>query len=155
MLEQDTECHIVNTSSAAGLVSPPGFGAYSVTKHGIVTLSETLHHELSQRQAKVKVSVLCPGLVNTRMVDAPRNRPVKLQNDPELETERRAKYADEEQGLRQATEKAMSPDQVAECVFEAIKGERFYIFTHSWVKESVQLRMEDILQERIPTNPSV
>jgi NAD(P)-dependent dehydrogenase (short-subunit alcohol dehydrogenase family) len=154
MLEQDTECHIVNTASAAGLLSPPGFGAYNVTKHGIVTLSETLHHELSQRQAKVKVSVLCPGLINTRIMDASRNRPVGLQNDPEQETERRAKYAEEEQGMRQATLKAIPPDQVAECVFEAIKDERFYIFTHSWVKDSVQVRMENILQERNPTNPS-
>ena len=62
MLEEDTECHIVNTASLAGLISSPGLGAYKVTKHAVVTLSETLYHELAERGSKVKVSVLCPGL---------------------------------------------------------------------------------------------
>ncbi len=65
MLEQDTEGHIVNTASVAGLTSGPGLGIYKVTKHGVVTLSETLYHELALRGAKVKASVLCPGFVNT------------------------------------------------------------------------------------------
>ena len=69
MLEQDTEGHIVNTASIAGLVSGPGLGIYRMTKHGVVTLSETLYHELALRGAKVKVSVLCPGFVNTRIMD--------------------------------------------------------------------------------------
>ena len=68
MLAQDTACHIVNTASMAGLVSGSGLGVYRVTKHGVVTLSETLYHELVQRGAKVKVSVLCPGYVNTRIM---------------------------------------------------------------------------------------
>src|SRR5436190_7371413 len=56
MLAQDTQCHILNTASAAGLISCPGVGVYKVTKHGVVALSETLHHELAERGAKVKVS---------------------------------------------------------------------------------------------------
>ncbi|MFH2011315.1 MAG: SDR family NAD(P)-dependent oxidoreductase [Pseudomonadota bacterium] len=151
MLEQDTECHIINTSSTAGLVSSPGFGAYNVSKHGVVTLSETLHHELSRIQSKIKVSVICPGAVNTRIMDASRNRPEELQNDPELEAERHAKYMGMEKKMRQGIEKARSPEKVAERVFEAIREEKFYILTHSWVKGSVQIRMEDIIQGRLPT----
>ena len=75
MLAQDTECHIVNTASMAGLISGPGLGAYKVTKHAVVSLSETLHHELAERAAKVRVSVLCPGFVNTRIMESARNRP--------------------------------------------------------------------------------
>ncbi len=70
MLAEDTECHIVNTASMAGLVSGPGLGAYKVTKHAVVTLSETLYHELAGRRAKVNVSVLCPGFVNTRIMES-------------------------------------------------------------------------------------
>src|SRR5262249_18260593 len=68
MLAQDTECHIVNTASMAGLISGPGLGAYKVAKHAVVTLSETLYHELAEHGANVKVSVLCPGIVNTRIM---------------------------------------------------------------------------------------
>src|SRR5205085_11973177 len=78
MLAQDTDCHIVNTASIAGLISGPGLGAYKVAKHGVVTLSETLHHELAERGAKVKVAVLCPGIVNTRIMESARNRPSHL-----------------------------------------------------------------------------
>src|SRR6266487_1234780 len=80
MLEQETEGHIVNTASLAGLVSSPGGGIYSVSKHGVVTLSETLALELAARGAKLKASVLCPEWVNTRIMDAERNRPQALAN---------------------------------------------------------------------------
>ena len=70
MLAQDTECHVVNTASMEGLISGPGLGAYKVTKHGVIALSETLYHDLAERGAKVKVSVLCPGIVNTRIPES-------------------------------------------------------------------------------------
>src|SRR5207253_1302564 len=82
MLEQQTEGHIVNTASMAGLTSGPGLGIYKVTKHGVVTLSETLYHELALRGSHIKVSVLCPGFVSTQIMDSARNRPVQLQNEP-------------------------------------------------------------------------
>ena len=78
MLEQDTEGHVVNTASVAGLVSGPGLGIYKVTKHGVVTLSETLHHELVQIGAKIGVSVLSPGFIRTQIMDSDRNRPASL-----------------------------------------------------------------------------
>jgi len=86
MLEQGTECHIVNTASMAALISIPFGGIYRVTKCGIITLSETLYHELAQREANIKVSVLCPGNVaDTRFVDCGRNRPSELHNAPSEE----------------------------------------------------------------------
>ena len=80
MLEQNAEGHIVNTASMAGLVSGPGGGIYRVTKHGVVALSEILHHDLGQMEAKIGVSVLCPGSVRTQIVDSDRNRPASLGN---------------------------------------------------------------------------
>jgi len=151
MIEQDSESHIVNTSSVAGLTSYPGSGIYKVTKHGVVTLSETLHHELAQRKAKIGVSVLCPGFVKTRIMDCERNRPPELQNS-RTEVPSGPEYERMFQIWRQAVEEGMPPNQVADNVFEAIRTKKFYILPHHEAKTMIQLRMEDILEERIPTN---
>ena len=149
MLAQDAECHIVNTASTAGLISGPGLGAYKVTKHGVVTLSETLHHELAERGAKVKVSVLCPGIVNTRIMESARNRPGDLPP-----TGPRGPASEERwEALRRLVPAGMPAAQVADAVFEALRKDRFYILTHPEGKEAVRTRMEDILQERNPTPP--
>jgi NAD(P)-dependent dehydrogenase (short-subunit alcohol dehydrogenase family) len=150
MLEQQTEGHIVNTASIAGLTAGPGLGIYKVTKHGVVTLSETLYHELALRGAHIKVSVLCPGFVSTQIMDSARNRPVQLQND--LAEERMSPESEAMvQFMRQAVEAGMPPYQVADIVFQAIRDEKFYILTHPEWKEAIRVRMEDILQERQPT----
>jgi NAD(P)-dependent dehydrogenase (short-subunit alcohol dehydrogenase family) len=149
MLAQDTECHIVNTASIAGLISGPGLGVYKVTKHGVVTLSETLYHELVERGAKVKVSVLCPGVVNTRIMEAARNRPGHLPTTESL----RPAYGARWEALRQAVQAGMPPVQVADAVFKAVREDQFYILTHPESKERVRTRMEDILQERSPAPP--
>jgi NAD(P)-dependent dehydrogenase (short-subunit alcohol dehydrogenase family) len=61
MLEGQAEGHIVNTACAIGLLSMPGTGAHAASEAGVITLSETLHHELALRQASVRVSVVCPA----------------------------------------------------------------------------------------------
>lgn len=149
MLEQDSECHLINTASMAGLIYGSGLGIYEVTKHSVVSLSEALHFELANRGAKVKVSVLCPGYVNTQIMDSERNRPEELRNDPgdvKLNPEHEAA----EETLRQTILDGISPDQVADQVFEAIRQDQFYILTHPKMKRLVQKRMENILQERNP-----
>src|SRR5262245_17919625 len=146
MLKQALGGHIVNTASIAGLISAPGLGVYKVSKHGVVTLSETLHHELAQRHANVKVSVLCPGFVDTNlMYTSGRTRPTTRPKNPE-------EVANEER-LREAGRIGISPDLVAECVFTALKEDKFYILPHPEWKDQVRLRMEDILSDRNPTNP--
>jgi len=152
MLAQDSEGHIVNTASSAGLVTSSGLGIYKVSKHGVVTLSETLACELAARGARLKASVLCPEWVNTRILDAERNRPQALANAPE-EQQMSPEIAAVVQALREwLVREGMPPSQVAERVFDAIRQEQFYIFTHPTTKQAVQLRMEDILQERMPTD---
>jgi NAD(P)-dependent dehydrogenase (short-subunit alcohol dehydrogenase family) len=149
MLAQDTESHIVNTASMAGLVSGPGLGAYKVTKHAVVSLSETLHHELAERGAKVRVAVLCPGIVNTRIMESARNRPVHVPPTSPLAPPSGARW----EALRQLVPAGMPPVQVADAVFEALREDRFYIVTHPEGKDAVRTRMEDILRERSPTPP--
>jgi len=150
-LMAQNEGHIVNTASVAGLISPPGSGAYNVTKHAVVALSESLHHDLRERNSAVGVSVLCPAYVPTRITESERSRPEELKNP--------AKTASAETLARQAMLKKavssgrISADQVAQAVLAAVKKDRFYVLTHPRIKGAIQARMEDILEARAPRNP--
>ena len=151
MLAQGGDAHIINTASVSGLISPPGSAMYNVTKHAVVTLTETLYHDLALKQARIGCSVLCPAYVPTGIVDSERNRPALLQNPTQEKT---AEQQAREALLRKAvTSGKLSADDVAQKVVEAVRDGRFYILTHPRIKPSIQWRMEDILQERNPTNP--
>lgn len=143
------EGHIVNTASVAGLICPPGSGAYNVTKHAVVALSETLHHDLRERGAGVGVSVLCPAYVPTGIADSERNRPADVvPSRMSNETAARATM------LKKAVASGrLSADDVAVAVVRAVKEERFYVLTHPRIKSAIRARMEDILEERTPRNP--
>ena len=148
LIAQD-EGHIINTASVSGLISPPGSGAYNVTKHAVVALSESLHHDLRERNSKVGVSVLCPAYVPTGIVDSERSRPKELGASTKSE-----QTLAREAMLRKAVKSGkVSADQVAQAVVAAIKEERFYILTHPKIKGAIQARMEDILNGRAPRNP--
>jgi NAD(P)-dependent dehydrogenase (short-subunit alcohol dehydrogenase family) len=148
LIAQD-EGHIVNTASVSGLISPPGSGAYNVTKHAVVALSESLHHDLRERNSRVGVSVLCPAYVPTGIVDSERSRPKELGASTKSE-----QTLAREAMLRKAVKSGkVSADQVAQAVVAAIKQERFYILTHPKIKGAIQARMEDILNARAPRNP--
>jgi NAD(P)-dependent dehydrogenase (short-subunit alcohol dehydrogenase family) len=147
MLAQNTECHIVNTSSAAGLTVGGGSAPYAATKHAVVALSESLYLTLQQRNSLVKVSVLCPGLVRTNIANAERNRPAELRNEQVTMTpEMQAGLA----ALTAAIETGMPPAQVADVVFDAIRKEQFYILPHPEWMEVIQLRTDKLLQMENP-----
>ena len=141
--------HVVNTASVAGLISPPGSAAYNVTKHAVVTLSETLYHDLKSVHSSVGVSVLCPAYVPTGIAESERTRPVGSKpGDKSAQT--RAKEA----MLKKAVASGrLSADDVAKAVVQAVKDERFYILTHPRIKGAIHARMEDILEERAPRDP--
>ena len=143
MLQGDEEGHIVNTASAAGLTSPPFLGPYNVTKHGVVTLSETLARELAMQQSKIKVSVLCPGFVNTGIFNSGRNRPEELRNPDHDDTLISMLAA-------QVMEGALAPEIVADHVLDAVRHEQFYILTHPELMEAIRGRMDDIVSGRAP-----
>ncbi|HLI06711.1 MAG TPA: SDR family NAD(P)-dependent oxidoreductase [Ktedonobacteraceae bacterium] len=147
MLAQSDEGHIVNTASSAGLIASSGLGIYKVTKHGVVTLSETLELELRQRGVNLKVSVLCPEWVNTRILESERNRPAALQNPPQA---MRPEIEAAIQAIRHVVETGIPASQVADTVFDAIREGRFYILTHPSTKFGVQLRMQGILDDSGP-----
>ena len=148
MLAQGGECHVVNTASVAGLVDIPGSAVYCVSKHGVVALSECLHHDLRVAKAKVGVSVLCPAYVNTGIGDSARNRPSELAATNPF-------AAPYEAAVRQALlHGKISATDVARATIEAVKAGRFYILTHEKIKGAIEARMRDILEDRTPTDVS-
>ncbi len=152
MLRQDTECHVVNTASVAGLLSVPNMGIYCVSKHAVVTLTECLYHDLTQRASKIGVSVLCPAYVPTGISESERNRPALLRNAPRKKSQ---EEIEREEQIRHAVKSGrITAEQVADQVFQAVQDNRFYVLTHPKIKGAIQTRMEDILQERAPTDTS-
>jgi len=152
MIEQNTEGHIVNTASLAGLISAPFQGVYNISKHAVVALSESLYHDLALIKSKIRVSVLCPGFVKTRVADCERNRPTELKNKPE-EAKRHPEFDFIIQENNKSLMGGLGPDHVARLVFDAVREKRFYIHTHQDCKQLIQNRMDDILKERNPKVP--
>jgi NAD(P)-dependent dehydrogenase (short-subunit alcohol dehydrogenase family) len=150
MVKQEDEGHIVNTASMAGLISGPFLSIYGVTKHAVVSLSESLYHELKMSGSKVGISVLGPGWVNTKILDAGRNRPEELANTPEQDATVPGSEG-MEQVVRNLIAQGLPPSAVAQKVFEAVRDGQFYILPHPEMKRLTQTRMEDILEERNPT----
>ena len=146
-LVEQGEGHVVNTASIAGLTSAPMMGPYNVSKHGVVTLSETLAADLALHGSAVKVSVLCPGWVNTRIDEADRNRPPELQPPAEADTSIAEMGR---QMLKSMLQSGLQPSEVATKVLDAIREERFYILTHPEMTPIIQHRMEDIVEGRNP-----
>jgi len=150
MLRQDCECHVVNTASAAGLVSAPLMSAYNVSKHGVVTLSETLFHDLRLLNAKVGVSVLCPAFVPTNIHTSERNRPAELTHG--------APPTPSQIAARERSEKAvgsgrLSAAEVARMTFDSVRENRFYVIPHAKMVASIELRLRDIIGGRNPSDP--
>ena len=139
------EGHIVNTASVAGLISPPGIGAYSATKHAVVALSEALHHDLRERGAAVGVSVLCPAYVPTGIAESDRNRPAELGPSPKGPKDSMLKKA--------VNAGRLSAADVARAVVDAVQADRFYVLTHPAIKGAIRARLDDVLEERAPRDP--
>ena len=147
MLEQGEEGHVVNTASLAGLM--PGRGIYGVTKQAVVALSESLYNDLKVMEAKIGVSVLCPGWVDTNIIDAGRNRPAELARTgdviPEVQREQM------ETMVRNLLKTGLQPSAVADQVLEAIQEDRLYIITHPEMDFLIKERFDSILSRTNPT----
>lgn len=141
--------HIVNTSSMAGMLNPPNMGVYNVSKHAVVSLSETLYQDLSLVTDQVKCSVLCPFFVPTGITQSHRNRPSELQGSKPT----RSQLISQAQTDKAVSSGKLSAADVARMVFDAMDEERFYIFSHPQALQGVQTRLEDVMQGRNPTDP--
>jgi len=150
LLAQADEGHIVNTASVAGLISPPGMGIYNVTKHAIVALTETLHHDLAAQTDRVRCSVVCPAYFPSNIACSERNRPVELRSArPKTD----ADIAREVQLSKAVSSGKLSARDVANAAFEAVRDERFYVLTHRRILPAIESRAREILEGRNPTSP--
>jgi NAD(P)-dependent dehydrogenase (short-subunit alcohol dehydrogenase family) len=141
--------HIVNTASMAGLLNPPNMGVYNVTKHAVVSLSETLFHDLGLVTDQVHAHVLCPFFVPTGIHESHRNRPADLPHGKTTLSQRVA----QELSQKAVTSGKITAAEVAHLVFEAMDAKRFYIYSHPKALATVRERMEDIVAARNPTDP--
>ena len=148
MIKQDDEGHVVNTASLAGLVAMPTVAPYHATKFAVVATSESLYLEFLTTKSKLRVSVLCPAWVRTKIMDSERNRPAGLSNDTP-----RAKSAFSDEYRKRIDVEGLPTEFVAEKVFEAVRDERLYILTHPEFNETVRRRMKNILDQRNPKVP--
>ena len=148
ILDKSDEGHIIITSSIAGHLSYPNMGAYNASKHAVLTIAETLHYELLEKGSRIGVSVLCPGLVRTNILDSDRNRPETLTSSIALDR------SDEDdmrkQIVREIYDLALDPDKVADLVFDAVYSKQFYIFTEDTFRDAIINRHRNIESR---TNP--
>ena len=144
------EGHVVNTASMAGLLNAPNMGVYNVSKHAVVSLSETLHHDLALVTDRIRAHVLCPYFIPTAITSSERNRPAELRDSsPRTASQAAAKVMID----KAVSSGHVSAAQLAGIVFEAIREDRFYIYTHPHALAALRTRFEDILEARNPTDP--
>lgn len=144
------EGHIVNTASMAGMLNAPNMGIYNVTKHAVVSMSETLYQDLRLVTDQIHASVLCPYFIPTGIHNSHRNRPADMAADT---------HRTKSQLIAQAmSAKAVSSGKVtaatmAQKVFDAVAENQFYIFSHPHALAGVQTRLEDVMNVRNPSDP--
>jgi NAD(P)-dependent dehydrogenase (short-subunit alcohol dehydrogenase family) len=151
MIGQNEPAHIVNTASVAGFLAPPLMSVYNASKHAVVGLTETLHHDLRKVGAPVRCSLLSPAFAPTGIAEAERARPARWRNDA-APTASQILAARE---LRKAVRAGrLTAADIAAATFDAIRDERFYVFTHPAILPSIRMRHEDIETQRQPSDPS-
>ncbi len=143
--------HIVNTASMAGLLNPPNMGVYNVSKHAVVSLSETLYQDLALVTDRIGASVLCPFFVPTGITQSQRNRPLELQETDAKPT--KSQLIGEAMSKKAVGSGKVSAADVAQLVFDAVAANRFYIYSHPKGIKSVQNRLDDVMLARNPTDP--
>jgi len=149
MLAKSEPGHIVNTASVAGLLTPLG-GPYTISKHGVVALSELLYKDLKARDAKLSASVLCPGWVDTKILESARNRPAGLKPSAAPPSSLQAQLRRE--AIRAFLKSGIPPEKIAGLVADAIRNDTFYVVpVQPDIEQALALRLEDIRLRRNPT----
>lgn len=150
LLDQGEPGHVVNTCSMAGLIVTPFSGAYNVSKHAALALTETLYHELATLDTPVGCSALCPELIRTGIGRSERNRPAHLKRPEDAGTPEQAMV---EQAIRSSVDTGIDPSVMAERVVQGIRTDTFYLLAEEGTNwdHACRTRMEDILARRNPT----
>jgi short-subunit dehydrogenase len=134
----------------AGLLNPPTMGVYNVSKHAVVSLTESLYHDLSLVEAPIGASVLCPYFVQTGISQSHKHRPDDVQAAASPTVSQQVSQAVLEKAVASGK---VSAAEVAQRTFDAIREQQFYIYSHPAALGNVQRRMEDIVMGRNPGDP--
>jgi NAD(P)-dependent dehydrogenase (short-subunit alcohol dehydrogenase family) len=126
-------------------------GVYNASKHAVVSISETLYHDLALVTDQIGASVLCPFFVATGINQSDRNRPPELQDANVRPTI--SQRIGHEMNEKAVGSSKVSAVDIAKLVFDAVAMNRFYIYSHPRSLKSVQTRMEDAIQSLNPTDP--
>jgi NAD(P)-dependent dehydrogenase (short-subunit alcohol dehydrogenase family) len=150
MLAHGEEGHIVNTSSILGLTTGAG-SIYGVSKHAVARLTEGLHRDLKNAEAKIGVTLLCPGMIATNIITSARNRPTDLV-DSSAQPNATQREAIAAMDARFKSE-GMAPREVGERVAQAMLDDQFYVLTHADNMVGVKRRFDDIFNLQSPSPP--
>jgi NAD(P)-dependent dehydrogenase (short-subunit alcohol dehydrogenase family) len=141
---------IINTASMAGLLNAPTMGVYNVSKHAVVSLTESLYQDLQLISDQVTAALLCPFFVATGISQSHRNRPADLKNDSRPTASQLVAQAQSDKAVSSGK---VSATDVARRVFDAVDAGEFYIYSHPNALKIVETRMQDVVQSRNPTDP--
>jgi NAD(P)-dependent dehydrogenase (short-subunit alcohol dehydrogenase family) len=139
---------IINTASMAGIVNAPNMGVYNVTKHAVVSLTETLYQDLKLVTDQVSASVMCPYFVPTGIHESHRNRPRESMSKPT-----KSQLVAQAMSQKAVTSGKVTAADVARLTFEAIDADRFYIFSHPFAPDLARSRLDDVVAVRNPGDP--
>lgn len=141
--------HIVNTASMAGLLTPPNMGIYNVSKHAVVSLTETLYQDLRLVSDQVSASVLCPYFVPTGISQSHRNKPTDLASEKPTQSQLIGQAMTD----KAVTSGKVTATDVAEKVFDAMREDRFYIYSHPKALGNARSRFDAIVAGDNPPDP--
>jgi NAD(P)-dependent dehydrogenase (short-subunit alcohol dehydrogenase family) len=151
MIAAGRPAHIMNTASVAGVVSGSGSACYGASKHAVVRATEALYAGLKEVGAPIGVTMLCPGLVRTRIYDAEQRRPDQFANADGPPRESADLEAMRDELYRHAT----TAEEAADIAFEGIIEDRFYVFTTTSFDGAIEQRAHDILARSNPAFESI
>ena len=141
--------HITNTASMAGLLTAPNMGIYNAAKAAVVSLTETLYHDLNLVTDQIGASLLCPYFVPTGITSSERNR----NNAPQTSELTKSQLIGQAMSNKAVSSGKITAGEIAHRVFDAISANQFYVFSHPKALGNVQSRMENIVSVTNPADP--
>jgi NADP-dependent 3-hydroxy acid dehydrogenase YdfG len=149
MIKQDSECHILNVASVAGLITSNGMPAYHATKHASVALTESTSYDLQAINSKIKMSVFCPGFVQTDLHNYERHRPERFmdKSDPYYSS---YEYFSGQKRAEFVITTGMPIESIGLSVMNGIEEGQFYILTHPLYNTLIGKRVKEMLEGKGP-----
>ena len=146
MLEHGEEAYVVNSGSLASFRGQGDHAPYCASKAAVLSLSQSLYSEMRATLTRVGVSIVCPGMVATRIHQSWRNRP---QGDAPWSS-RESEDAEFMATSQTVQANGITADAVADAVFQGMLADRFYIFPDAWAQTFVRASLQNAIEAQNP-----